>query len=277
MEISNLQGGVKLHNGVVMPYFGLGVFQTNSGEEVIEAVKAALLHGYRHIDTAAIYKNEAGVGEGIRKSGIAREEVFVVSKVWNKDQGYETTIDAFHQSLEKLKMEYLDLYLIHWPVTGKFNDTWRALETLYSSGKVRAIGVSNFLQHHLEKLLLTCDVIPMVNQMEFHPFLLQQPLLNYCRDHEIQYEAWAPLMRGKVFEIDLFNELARKYNKTEVQIVLRWNLQKDVVTIPKSARKDRIISNSEIFDFELSTEDMSKIDSLDCHERLGPDPDNFNF
>lgn len=276
-QITNLQGTFTLHNGVKMPYFGLGVYLSEDGAEVINAVKWALESGYRHIDTAAIYKNEEGVGEGIRKSGIEREEIFVVSKVWNSDQGYESTIKAFNDSLERLGLDYLDLYLIHWPVAEKYKETWKALEHLYAEGKVKAIGVSNFLQHHLEDLLSEAQIVPMVNQMEFHPYLVQQELLDFCKKHKIQYEAWSPMMQGKIFEMDEFKQLAQKYNKTIAQIVLRWDIQKGVVTIPKSSKKERIIANSQIFDFAISKEDMLIIDRLHKGQRFGPDPDNFDF
>lgn len=276
-QITNLQGTFTLHNGVKMPYFGLGVYLSEDGAEVINAVKWALESGYRHIDTAAIYKNEEGVGEGIRKSGIEREEIFVVSKVWNSDQGYESTIKAFNDSLERLGLDYLDLYLIHWPVAEKYKETWKALEHLYAEGKVKAIGVSNFLQHHLEDLLSEAQIVPMVNQMEFHPYLVQQELLDFCKKHKIQYEAWSPMMQGKIFEMDEFKQLAQKYNKTIAQIVLRWDIQKGVVTIPKSSKKERIIANSQIFDFAISKEDMLIIDKLHKGQRFGPDPDNFDF
>lgn len=276
-QITNLQGTFTLHNGVKMPYFGLGVYLSEDGAEVINAVKWALESGYRHIDTAAIYKNEEGVGEGIRKSGIEREELFVVSKVWNSDQGYESTIKAFNDSLERLGLDYLDLYLIHWPVAEKYKETWKALEHLYAEGKVKAIGVSNFLQHHLEDLLSEAQIVPMVNQMEFHPYLVQQELLDFCKKHKIQYEAWSPMMQGKIFEMDEFKQLAQKYNKTIAQIVLRWDIQKGVVTIPKSSKKERIIANSQIFDFAISKEDMLIIDRLHKGQRFGPDPDNFDF
>ena len=276
-QITNLQGTFTLHNGVKMPYFGLGVYLSEDGTEVINAVKWALDAGYRHIDTASIYKNEEGVGQAIKDSNVAREDIFVVSKVWNADQGYESTIRAFNDSLERLQLEYLDLYLIHWPVKGKYTETWKALEQLYREKKIRAIGVSNFLQHHLEDLLSTAEIVPMVNQMEFHPYLVQQELLNFCRKHQIQYEAWSPMMQGKIFELDAFKELAKKYNKSIAQIVLRWDLQKGVVTIPKSSKKDRIVANAALFDFELSAEDMALLDAMDKQHRFGPDPDNFDF
>lgn len=276
-EITNLQGTFALHNGVQMPYFGLGVYLSKDGREVIDAIKWAVECGYRHIDTASIYKNEEGVGEGIKQCGASREDLFVVSKVWNSDQGYDTTLRAFDASLKRLDMEYLDLYLIHWPVSGKYKDTWRALEKLYADGRIRAIGVSNFLQHHLEDLIDGAAVVPMVNQMEFHPFLVQQDLIDYCNNKGIQYEAWSPMMQGKIFEMDEFKQLAKKYGKSIAQIVLRWDLQKGVVTIPKSSKRERIVANADIFDFQLTTEDVQLLDNMHRGQRFGPDPDNFDF
>lgn len=277
MNITDIRGTVDLRNGVKMPYFGLGVFQTKEGEEVRLAVRYALEAGYRHIDTASLYGNEKGVGEAIASIGIPRGEIFVTSKVWNSDQGYEKTLRAFEKSLSLLGFEYLDLYLVHWPVKGKFIDTWRALEELYSQKRVKAIGVSNFLRHHLDDLLARCNEVPMVNQMEFHPHLVQQDLIDFCREHRIQYAAWSPLMQGKVFHLQALRDLANKYKKDVPQLVLRWNLQKGVVTIPKSVHRDRINSNANIFDFEIGKSDMDAIDQLDRHERVGADPDTFNF
>lgn len=275
--ITDIKGSFTLHNGVQMPYLGLGVYLSEDGAEVVNAVKWALDMGYRHIDTASIYQNEKGVGIGIKQSSVPREDVFLVSKVWNSDQGYESTLQAFEDSLNRLGTEYLDLYLIHWPVKGKFTETWKALEFLYNTKRVRAIGVSNFMQHHLEALLPKADVIPMVNQMEFHPYLVQQDLLDYCNSKKIQYEAWSPMMQGKIFDIELFKDLADKYNKTIAQIVLRWDLQKGVITIPKSSKKERIRANADIFDFELSQEDIRFLDGLNQGRRFGPDPDSFDF
>ena len=276
-RITDLKGTFELHNGIKMPYFGLGVYLSEDGQEVINAVKWALEAGYRHIDTAAIYDNEKGVGEGIKQSEINREDIFVVSKVWNADQGYESTLKAFNESLERLDLEYLDLYLIHWPVKGKYKDTWRALEHLYRQKKIRAIGVSNFLKHHLEDLLLSVEIVPMVNQMEFHPYLVQQDLIDYCNAHQIQYEAWSPLMQGHIFNLDSIKKMGEKYGKSPAQVVLRWDLQKGVVTIPKSVKKERIIANADIFDFELSKADMAYLDGLEKSKRFGPDPDTFDF
>jgi len=276
-KITDLQGSFELHNGVQMPYFGLGVYLSKDGSEVINAVKEALNHGYRHIDTASVYDNEEGVGKGIQESNVDRKDVFLVSKVWNTDQGYDTTLKAFDASLERLGTDYLDLYLIHWPKGELSKETWKALEKLYREKRVRAIGVSNFLQHHLEDLLTSAEIVPMVNQMEFHPYLVQQDLIDFCNSKGIQYEAWSPMMQGNIFDLDIMKDLAAKYNKTIAQIVLRWDLQKGVVTIPKSSKKERIIANSDLFDFELSEEDIQLLDGLDKGKRFGPDPDNFDF
>lgn len=276
-KITDIQGTFTLHNGVEMPYLGLGVYLSKDGQEVINAVKWALDAGYRHIDTASIYGNEEGVGLGVQASDIPREDIFLVSKVWNSDQGYDTTLSAFEASLERLGMDYLDLYLIHWPVGGKYKDTWRALERLYAEKRIRAIGVSNFMQHHLEDLLNEAEVVPMVNQMEFHPYLVQQSLINFCQARGIQYEAWSPMMQGNIFKDPVFQQLAGKYNKSVAQIVLRYDLQKGVITIPKSSNKERIHSNADLFDFELSQADMDYLDGLDKGQRFGPDPDNFDF
>lgn len=266
-----------LNNGVKMPWLGLGVFRSEEGTEVEQAVKTALSHGYRSIDTAAIYQNEKGVGKAIKESGIAREEIFLTSKVWNTEQGYNTTLKAFEESLEKLNTPYLDLYLIHWPKGKRSVETWKALEELYKKGKIKAIGVSNFLVHHLEEFLPECNIIPTVNQVEFHPELLQPELLQYCKNQNIQLEAWAPIMKGQVNDIDIFQNLAEKYGKTPVQIVLRWDIQKGVVTIPKSVKPERIVSNADIFDFELSPEDIKQIDGLDKNKRIGFHPDSIPF
>jgi len=268
---------VTLSNGLEMPALGLGVFLSKEGDEVINAVKYALEVGYRSIDTAAVYKNENGVGIAISESGVPREEIFLTSKVWNSDQGYQQTLKAFDDSLNRLQTDYLDLYLIHWPKGELSKETWKALEELYKKGKIKAIGVSNFMQNQLEDFLPSCTIKPMVNQYEFHPGLVQPELLDFCKRNQIQAEAWSPIMKGQVNEIPLLKGLAEKYGKTPVQIVLRWDLQKGVVTIPKSVTPERIKANAELFDFELSHEDILKIDALDENKRLGPDPNNFNF
>ncbi|ADV94150.1 glyoxal/methylglyoxal reductase [Bacillus subtilis] len=274
---TSLKDTVKLHNGVEMPWFGLGVFKVENGNEATESVKAAIKNGYRSIDTAAIYKNEEGVGIGIKESGVAREELFITSKVWNEDQGYETTLAAFEKSLERLQLDYLDLYLIHWPGKDKYKDTWRALEKLYKDGKIRAIGVSNFQVHHLEELLKDAEIKPMVNQVEFHPRLTQKELRDYCKAQGIQLEAWSPLMQGQLLDNEVLTQIAEKHNKSVAQVILRWDLQHEVVTIPKSIKEHRIIENADIFDFELSQEDMDKIDALNKDERVGPNPDELLF
>ncbi|MBG9767527.1 glyoxal/methylglyoxal reductase [Bacillus vallismortis] len=274
---TSLKDTVKLHNGVEMPWFGLGVFKVENGSEATESVKAAIKNGYRSIDTAAVYKNEEGVGIGIKESGVAREELFITSKVWNEDQGYETTLAAFEKSLERLQLDYLDLYLIHWPGKDKYKDTWRALEKLYKDGKIRAIGVSNFQVHHLEELLKDAEIKPMVNQVEFHPRLTQKELRDYCKHQGIQLEAWSPLMQGQLLDNEVLAEIAEKHNKSVAQVILRWDLQHEVVTIPKSIKEHRIIENADIFDFELSQEDMDKIDALNKDERVGPNPDELLF
>ncbi|MDR4432982.1 glyoxal/methylglyoxal reductase [Bacillus tequilensis] len=273
----SLKDTVKLHNGVEMPWFGLGVFKVENGSEATESVKAAIKNGYRSIDTAAVYQNEEGVGIGIKESGVAREELFITSKVWNEDQGYETTLAAFEKSLERLQLDYLDLYLIHWPGKDKYKDTWRALEKLYKDGKIRAIGVSNFQVHHLEELLKDAEIKPMVNQVEFHPRLTQKEVRDYCKANGIQMEAWSPLMQGQLLDNEVIAQIAEKYNKSVAQVILRWDLQHEVITIPKSIKEHRIIENADIFDFELSQEDMDKIDALNKDERVGPDPDELLF
>ncbi|MDI3328303.1 MAG: aldo/keto reductase [Alicyclobacillaceae bacterium] len=266
-----------LHNGVKMPWLGLGVYKAREGGEVEGAVRTAIAAGYRSIDTAAFYQNEAGVGRAVRESGIPREEVFLTTKVWNSDQGYETTLRAFETSRKKLGVDYVDLYLIHWPVKGKYRETWRALEKLYEDGWVRAIGVSNFQIHHLEDLMKDCRIVPMINQVEYHPRLTQEDLFRFCRKHGIQPEAWSPLMRGRILDHPTVVELAGRYGKTPAQIILRWDLEHGVVTIPKSVREERIRENADIFDFALSPEDVARLDALNRNERVGPDPDHFDF
>jgi len=275
--VKSLQDTTTLHNGIKMPWFGLGVFNVKDGDDVIQSVKWALEFGYRRIDTASIYKNEEGVGKAIRDSNVAREDIFVTSKVWNSEQGYESTIEAFHNSLNRLSFDYLDLYLIHWPVKEKYKETWKALEYLYNEGKVKAIGVSNFKIHHLEDLMKDAEIKPMVNQVELHPRLTQKELREYCQKHQIQIEAWSPLMHGKLLNHEVLVEIGKKYNKTPAQVILRWDLQSGIMTIPKSTKRERIIENASIFDFKLSKEDMEKIDALNCDERFGPDPDHFDF
>ncbi|WP_145134347.1 MULTISPECIES: aldo/keto reductase [Paenibacillus] len=277
----HVQSKTRLNNGIEMPWLGLGVFKVEEGSELVEAVKAAVKHGYRSIDTAAVYANETSVGQGIREaladSGLKREDLFVTSKVWNADLGYESTIAAYETSLKKLGLDYLDLYLIHWPVAGKYKEAWRAMEQLYKDGRVKSIGVSNFQVHHLEDLMKDAEIVPVINQVEFHPMLTQKELRDFTKQHNIQLEAWSPLMQGELLNHPLLKELADKYGKSIAQVILRWDLQHGVVTIPKSTKEHRIVENASLFDFELSQEDMDRIDGLNENRRVGPDPDNFDF
>ena len=279
--MKNIQSTKTLHNGVEMPSLGLGVFRVEDGQELIDAIKIAIKHGYRSIDTAAIYGNEVGVGQGIRKGmedeDISREELFITSKVWNSDLGYEATIAAYEESLTKLGLEYLDLYLIHWPVEGKYKEAWKALETLYKEGRVKAIGVSNFHIHHLEELINDAEIIPMVDQVEYHPRLTQKELQKFCIEHNIQLEAWSPLMAGQLLDNSELRDIASKYGKSVAQIIVRWDLQNDVITIPKSTKEHRIVENANVYDFELLKDDMNRIDLMNENQRVGPDPDNFDF
>ena len=279
--MKNLQSTTTLHNGVKMPWLGLGVFKVEEGQELVNAVKNAITHGYHSIDTAAIYGNEVGVGQGVREATqmgeVTREDLFVTSKVWNSELGYEATIAAYEESLTKLGLDYLDLYLIHWPVAGKFKEAWRALETLYKEGRVKAIGVSNFQIDHLKDLMEDAEIKPMVNQVECHPRLTQKELQAFCKQHDIQLEAWSPLMQGQLLENEKLQKIASKYGKSTAQIILRWDLQNGVVIIPKSTKEHRIVENASVFDFELTQEDIECINSLNENHRVGPDPDNFDF
>ncbi|MFC7391977.1 aldo/keto reductase [Scopulibacillus cellulosilyticus] len=273
--IKGLSDRVVLHNGVEMPRFGLGVYKAEEGQEVVNAVKAAINAGYRSIDTAAFYQNETGVGEAVKAVDVPREELFITTKVWNDRQGYESTLSAFNESREKLGLDYIDLYLVHWPVSGKYKDTWRALEKLYKEGYVRAIGVCNFKPHHLKDLLADSEYKPVVNQIELHPRLIQEETRAFCKDHQIKVEAWSPLMRGRIFDHPILTEIAGKYGKTPAQVILRWDLQHDIITIPKSVHEHRIKENADVYDFELTQGEMDRIDSLNNNERTGPDPDEF--
>lgn len=269
-----MEKSIRLNNGVEMPTLGLGVFKIGDGSPVKNAIKMALSNGYRKIDTAAVYSNEVGVGEALLESSLKREEIFLTTKVWNEDQGYKSTLRAFEESLKRLKTNYLDLYLIHWPVGGHFLETWRALNELYREGRVRAIGVSNFQVRHLEQLYEVSDLVPAVNQIERHPLLTQEELGNYCKEKGIVIEAWSPLMKGNL-DIPLLKEIGERHHKSPAQVVLRWQLQNGVVVIPKSVHPHRIKENSEIYDFSLSGEEMSAISGLNQNRRFGPDPDTF--
>lgn len=274
-----------LNNNYKMPNIGFGTFRTPSGEETEQSVLNAIKAGYRHIDCAAAYGNEKSVGEAIRKSGVAREEIFVTSKLWNDDKGYENTLAAFNRTLEDLQLEYLNLYLIHWPIAkaSKENwkeansESWRALEELYNQGKIKAIGVSNFLEHHLEPLFETAKIKPMVNQIEFHPGMLQKEIVEFCKKHNILVEAWAPFSNGQVLNNPVLKEIADKYEKTVAQLTLRWIIQKGIVPLPKSVTPERIKSNLEVFDFEISAQDVERIDRLTDCGGSGLHPDEVDF
>jgi len=257
-----LQSHAILNNGVEIPRLGLGVYQTPSGVTTLRAVRYALKIGYRHIDTAWLYGNEGDVGRAVRESGIQREEVFITTKVWNSDQGYASTLTACERSLRRLELSYVDLYLIHWPVQGKSKDTWNAMIQILRDGKARAIGVSNYQIFDLQEILQNFDVVPSVNQVEFHPFLYQEELLQFCKNNNIQLEAYSPLTRGEKLNHPAIVGLAKKFGKTSAQILIRWNLQHDVVVIPKSIHENRIKENSEVFDFQLEEKDMKLLDSL---------------
>ncbi|WP_214703462.1 MULTISPECIES: aldo/keto reductase [unclassified Exiguobacterium] len=277
-----MEQAIQLNHGQkAIPAIGLGVFKVEDGGAVIDAVVEAIRQGYRHIDTAAVYENEEGVGIGIRKgmeiANISRDELFITSKLWNADQGYDSAIAAYEASLERLGLERLDLYLIHWPVEDKMIESWRALETLYREGRVGAVGVSNFQIHHLETLVANSDLVPAVNQVERHPLLRQSELATYMNEHGIVPVAWAPLMQGGLFEEPTLLEVAKEVERSVAQVILRWHLQTGWVIIPKSIKPHRIEENFSLYDFELSEEQMNRIDTLDRHKRVGPDPDDFDF
>lgn len=268
--------GPTLNDGVKMPWLGLGVWKTKEGEEVIQSVKSAIAAGYRMIDTAAIYGNEEGVGQAIRESGVSRDELFITTKVWNDDQGYEKTLQAFETSRKKLGLEVVDLYLVHWPGRDKYLETWKALIHLQKEGLVRSIGVSNFQIRHLKHIIEETGVVPVVNQVELHPLLSQKELLAYARENNIVLEAWSPLMQGNL-DHPVLAQIAEKYGKTTAQVILRWDIQNGLIVIPKSIKEHRIRENANIFDFELSAEDMAAIDGLNENKRFGSNPDEFLF
>lgn len=273
----NLHSTKKLVNGVEMPRFGLGVYKMTNPDEAYSAMSHALEAGYIAIDTAALYDNEEQVGQAVRDSKKKREELFITSKVWNTDQGYDQTLRAFETSLKKLDMDYLDLYLTHWPVPELYVDTYRAIERLYDEKLIRATGVSNHEPHHLEKLLATANVQPMVNQIELHPHLIQQKNRDFAKQHNIAITSWSPLGRGRVLEDEAIMKLGEKYGKSAAQVIIRWHLQHDLIVIPKSVKEVRIRQNADVFDFELTAEDMQAIDMLNRDERYGSHPDTFHL
>ncbi|MFJ7827738.1 aldo/keto reductase [Psychrobacillus sp. NPDC096623] len=273
----NIHSTKKLANGIEMPRLGLGVYKLTDSDIAIRAITTALDYGYRHIDTASLYANEKEVGEAVRASDVSREDIFITTKVWNTDQGYDQTLRAFEKSLELLGMDYVDLYLTHWPVKETFVDTYRAIERLYDEKLIRATGVANHHVHHLEAIAVKANVKPMVNQVECHPRLTQFDLRAYCAEQGIAITSWSPLARGRILEEPTLQRISGKYGKSTAQIVIRWHLQHDLIVIPKSENPSRIAENMDVYDFELSFEDMKNIDALNLNERTGKDPDNFNF
>ncbi|MTW87006.1 aldo/keto reductase [Virgibacillus dakarensis] len=270
----DMQTKRKLNNGTQIPQLGFGVYKVRA-EQTYDTVAHALELGYRHIDTASFYGNEEGVGRAIRESGIPREELFVTTKVWNDDHGFDRTLRAFEKSLARLGLDYVDLYLIHWPVPDLFTETWKALEKLYHDNVTKAIGVSNFLDHHLKTLAATQEVNPAVDQIELHPKLQQKDTVDYCREQGIAVESWSPLARAKYLDDPLLVRLGEKYKKSPVQLIIRWHLQHDFVVIPKSTNKDRQRQNMTVFDFNIDQHDMTLLDQLDEGLRVGSHPDNI--
>lgn len=286
--MKSINDTVLLNNKYKIPCLGFGTWQTPDGETAIKAVKCAIENGYRHIDTAASYGNEQSVGvaieEALAECNIKREELFITSKVWNTERGYEKTIEAFEKTLKDLRLEYLDLYLIHWPANAKqfenWNeinlDTWRAITDLYKDGKIKAIGVSNFLEHHLKSLLDT-EIKPMVNQIEFHPGMMQKETVDFCVANNIVVEAWSPLGSGRMLSNDVLIKSAKKYNRSVAQICIRWALQNKVVPLPKSITPSRIIGNTQLFDFEIEELDMLAINNMKYCGGSGLNPDEVDF
>ncbi len=266
-----------LNNGVEIPVLGLGVY--NSGDETAEAVKTALNLGYRHIDTAKFYFNEADVAKGIKHSGIDRKEIFITTKIWNDDMRAHKQREVIEESLKNLDTDYIDLFLIHWPVKDVFVETWKIMEEYYKKGVFRAIGVSNFHPQHLKELLNSAEIIPAVNQIEVHPYLTQEELVKYNQDKGIAVECWSPVARGKVFKDEFLQSLADKYSKSVSQIVLRWEVQRDLIVLPKSVHEERLKENAGIFDFKLTDDDMAAISNLNRNERVNEEsnPDTFTF
>jgi len=276
--IHDISATATLDHGVEIPRLGFGTFKIEDGDPVVEAVTTAIEAGYRHIDTAAVYQNEAGVGRAVRECGVPREELFVTTKCWNDDlrKGPEAIGPALDASLDRLGLDHVDLYLVHWPA-GDFVSYWPAFEALPDTGKTRAVGVSNFTVAHLKRLFEAATRKPAVNQIEYHPRLQQPELQGFSEAHGVVVEAWSPLLQGKLDELDGVDAIAEAHGKTAAQVVLRWELQKGVVTIPKSSTPGRIRENADVFDFTLSDEQMASIDALDAGERIGPDPDDFSF
>jgi len=271
---------IKLNNGVTIPTIGLGTYKIGlNDDDVYRAVRCALDNGYRHIDTATLYQNEIPIGKAIRESGIAREEIFVTTKLWGSDILNNQIQKSFDGSLQNLELDYIDLYLVHWPVKGMLQSTWKELEKIFRSGKVKAIGISNHLIHHMKEVLKVAEIKPVVNQMELHPYLIQQDVIDFCKKHNIVPEAWSPLGSSKVplLKDEVLIWIGGKYGKTPAQVVLRWNTQRGVVAIPKSSNIERQLENFKIFDFELTDEEIKQINDLDKNHRTGIHPDNIEF
>jgi len=267
----DISSTIKLNNQIKMPIFGLGTWLLK-GKSVYNAVLWALDSGYSLIDTASFYGNESAIGDALKDTKMEREEIFITTKVWNTEQGYENTLEAFKNSLQRLKLDYIDLYLMHWPVSDLRNETWRALEKIYEEGGVRAIGVSNFTIRHLNELLESSNSVPTVNQIEFSPFLYQKDLMEYCQSKNIAVEAYTPLTRGRKFKNKVVVNLSQKWGKTPAQILIRWGLQHNIIEIPKTGSKEHLIENADVFDFNLDNDDMSRLDNLNENYRVVDDP-----
>jgi methylglyoxal/glyoxal reductase len=282
--MNSIQDTYVLSNGIKIPCVGFGTWKLANDEQTVDIVKTAIDCGYRHIDTAFAYKNENAVGRAVRECGLKRNELFVTSKLDNHDHGYEKTLQEFDMTMNNLGFDYLDLYLIHWPVPlahranwQEVNEgTWKAFEELYQAGKIKAIGVSNFLEHHIDALLESATIAPMVDQLELHPQYIQREAVNYCKDHRIIVEAWSPLIKGQLNQ-PILNEIAAKYNKTTAQLLLRWSIQHGFVPLPKASTRERILENANIFDFEISPEDIESMKTLEAYGLTGHHPDSAPF
>ena len=268
----SIDSRVSLSDGNSMPLLGLGTWAAQPGGETRDAVAFALETGYRHIDTAKMYGNEQDVGEAVRQSSIPRQEIFVTTKLWDSDQGYQTAHDAFDRSMDQLGLEYIDLYLIHWPVEKLRNDSWRALNDIKESGRTRSIGVSNFSHKHLQELYSYSDIRPVVNQIELSPFLQQPLIASFCRSENIQLTGYCPLAKGRRFDEPVLADIAEQHGKSPAQVMIRWALQKRQAVIPKSSNPKRIVQNADIFDFQIGVDEMVRLDGLDDESRYCPDP-----
>ena len=270
---------LELNNGVKIPMLGLGVFRMEDEKEAYNSVRKAIEIGYRHIDTAMIYENEEPVGRAVRDSGVDREEFFVTTKLWNDDILSDNAQKAFETSLKKLGLDYVDLYLVHWPMKDKYVSVWKEMEKIAQSGKARAVGVSNYLEKHLQGILDLNSLVPAVNQIELHPYLSQKPLVEFCTQYDIKVESWSPFCANKnnLLKEEVLEEIGEKYSKTAAQVILRWNIERGLIVIPKSSSPVRQAENLDVFDFELTVEDMEKIDSLNKDERVGSHPDDVGF